>query len=237
MTFWFSADCITYTSSVCGVPSTGTGLTGWADRSGNANNLTPKYSTCTFNTAEVNGLPAVAFSGCVLALGTVVPASSGHTAFVVYETTALSGGNLIASDVGSYVGGAWTQCGYDYLMPGTYSTQTVNSQNCINIGNSTDNVTSGAWTQVNSVMQNNSAGWIMNFRMHEAADPYTPGPTSYNMIDITADGPWYIGGSWFWGGPSGQFAGKVAEIIFYNQTLTLTQIQQVEAYLYSKYGV
>lgn len=222
MSLWFSADCITYTSSVCGTPSNGTSISSWADRSGNANNWTKSSGTCTFNTNQVNSKPAVTFSSCYGNFGTIISASSGHTAFLVYQTSATSG---------IYIFGSSNLGGFGWSAAWTTGAQELDKQNQTALGVATNHVTSGSWTQINTLMQNAASGFIMDFRMSSAVDTLS----SSTSADISVNGPSGMGADMF--NNSAPFSGQAAEIMYYNTTLTLTQIQQNEAYFRSKYGV
>lgn len=224
MTLWFAADCITFTSSVCGVPSNGTSISAWADESGNANNWSKTSGTCTFNTNQINTtLPAVTFASCYGNFVSAVTATSGHTVFIVYKTTSNSAG---------YILGSAALGGYAYEPAGLTGAQIVDRQNVINVGNATNHATSGTWMQQNAAMQNATPAFVMTFRQSSATDT-TASSTSSN---ITVNGPSGMGADLF-GTPSGLFNGQVAEILYYNALLNSTQIQQNEAYFRAKYGV
>ena len=71
-----------------------------------------------------------------------------------------------------------------------------------------------------------------------------------NAVDVGLDGPWTDApggptsgfnngltvGAGFLGPPSGYFHGYISEIVIYNRALTLSERQQVEAYLVAKWG-
>lgn len=225
MKLWYEADCITFVGSVCGVPSTGTNITTWADQSGNANTATVFSGTCTFNTAQVNSKPAVTFSSCGLNLASTIAASNGHSAFVVFETTATSSSNnhFIASATG----------GFEYQLASTSSAQNLTRAALSTVGTATNFVSSGTWMQSNVTMTNAASVFAVAFRASSATDTLVSSSSS----SITAAGPKSIGCYVVAGGCTAVFQGKVVAIVYYDFTLTLTQIQQNEAYFRAKYGI
>jgi hypothetical protein len=223
MALWLSSDCITYPSSVCGTPSNGTNITAWADRSGNANDATLNHGTCTFNTNQVNGLPAVTFSSCWGALAFTVPPSgcciSQQTVFFVFSIPpSTSSGYVIGS---GYLGPAFGEA--TDLNFNSYSGQ---DDHLVAVG--VTHATANTFTQTNVT-------WIQststNFRMASAVD-----------VSTSAAGGGLIGGPTVIGGDGNAtgtalFAGKFVELIVYQSALTLPQVQQNEAYFRTKYGI
>lgn len=223
MNVWYSADCITFVSSVCGTPSSGSTISSWADRSGNANNLTVAQGTATFNTNQVGGQPAVTLASSFEGnMASAVASANGHTAFIVFSTT----NNTKQFAFGSAVSG------FGYFVATTTSAQGVDRQNSSNVGVATDTATSGVFIQQNVVVTNAASSFAINFRTSSAIDTTTTSTSS----SITVNGPSTVGYDPI-GTPSAFFVGKIAELIMYNQTLTLTQIQQNEAYFRGKYGI
>lgn len=92
LSLWVKAD----TGLTCTGGCTGTNVvTGWADQSGNGNNLTTSGSTLTYAAADINGLPAVKFP-------TVTSAAPGPSSFAL--TTGLTPSSVtIFAVVGSIV--------------------------------------------------------------------------------------------------------------------------------------
>ena len=224
MTVWYSADCITFVSSVCGTPSNGTTNFTWADRSGNANNATYTSGTCTFNTNQVNGQPAVTFSSCRMDFSPIA-ATFGHTMFAVIKTTSSSG------TAGPYLIGATSSSGISWTGPSVNGAQTVSNTGVGNpvVGNNF--LRSGVWTQINATVSNSTPA-SSGMRMASATDTITT-----NTSTVWGNpGPACIGA--FCNGTTSNFwPGQIAEIIYYNGDLTLLQIQQNEAYFRFKYGI
>jgi len=226
MSLWYSADCITYTSSVCGVPSNGSTITAWADRSGNANDGLRQNGTFTFNTNQVNSQPAVTLSVAGMNLTNAIPASGGGawTAFAVYNVgsgNSLSWTDSVGSSQGSF---QWVN--------NQGSNQTVNSSDFAAIGHGSITIAASTWYQSNVQFRNNVSGFILNFRLAKTIDTLVPQTTTSNILQPN--------GSIFWSprdGPTSGSTGQVAEFIMYNSLLTSPQITQVETYFTNKYGI
>lgn len=222
MNIWYSADCITFTSSVCGTPSNGSTINTWADRSGNANNVTIAAGTATFNTNQINGLPAVTFSSsCEGNISSPVSASNGHTAFAVFQTP---------STAGTFFGS--TTGGFGWGSPGMSNAQKLDRQNLSNVGVATNFVSGTNYYQINVAMTNAASTFSIGFRMSSATDVISSS-TSSSISGGTLSTIGYDPV----GTPSAFFTGKIVELIYYNTTLTLVQIQQNEAYFRFKYGI
>lgn len=96
------------------------------------------------------------------------------------------------------------------------------------IGTSTSAaVTVGSWSQFNSSYD--SATGVFSFRAGQANIG-----SGTNALAISAVNTGIL---WFISGTNLDFLGAVAEIIIYNRVLTLAEIQSVEAYLHTKWGV
>jgi len=212
---WFSADCITLTGTTCSVPSNGSTITGWSDRSGNANNASTTVGTCTFNTNQLNGLPAVNFASCREDFTTVaLPASA--TAFVVFQNTSLSA-------IGTTFGGA-----HDNFegLTNFHAEQGLNCAGVINVGTGTA-AADTSWHQTNISFTNSTS---LAFRIDETTDT-----ASIITLGSCGAGPRSLGGD-FDGGA--QFlTGNIAEAMYWDVALTSTQISEVESYLHTRYGI
>lgn len=95
------------------------------------------------------------------------------------------------------------------------------------IGESTTAVPTATWAQFNTTYSQTTGAWA--FRLSQAA-----AGSGTNLLAITTSS-----NSIGWDDPSGtqDMTGRIAEMIVYNRALTLTEIQTVEAYLFSKWGV
>jgi hypothetical protein len=214
MNLWYSADCITYTSSVCGVPSTGSTISSWADRSGNANNLSLATGTCTLNTGQINGYPAVTFSSCQMNIGTAVgPGGGAWTIFAVEKLAATGNSSIIGCASGACPDYAITTNQLVFVASGGTLSGTAAADT--------------SWHQINVYFSNFSTANTYQFRRDRAADGSgTPG---FNAIAANTQ----VGAN----NNSFFFNGQLAELIYYNTNLTGTQITQVETYLNAKYNL
>lgn len=214
MSLWYSADCITYVSSVCGTPSNGTNITAWADRSGNANNMAETTGTSTFNTSQINGQPAVTNTA---ARWSYTPITLGGqiTTFWVTKyagsTLLLLAGNVTGSYQYYWTGGL-QHIGFTCLADDFAQGSTT--------------LTNG-WHQSNVV---NSFGGTSRFRLDRANDGSTF--TGVNFVNPLT----YYGG-FASGCGSANFTFQAAEVIAYLSALNSTDITTVETYLNTKYGL
>jgi hypothetical protein len=213
---WLSADCITLTGTTCSVPSDGTTNFQWSDRSGNANNAGYSSGTCTFHTNQINSLPAVTFSSCELTPPGFLNSSTGQTAFAALSATTAGG---------TFIGAAHD--GFSYTISNGGFVQFVECQGVVNLGLGSGTVGGAGWLQINAVY---TVGSAPGYRISQTTDPESGGTFSACNADTNAIGFDRDSGSQF-------YTGQLAEIIVYNSSLTLTQIQQVEGYLHSKYGI
>jgi len=220
--FWFSADCITYTSSVCGTPSNGTSISSWADHSGNSNNLSKTSGTCTYTANQINGHPDVVFSSCILSLTNAIAAQCCHHLFAVIQLAS-------TSTTVTLVGGTSHACEFTYDFPtsgGSY--QLVNIQNAS--GGATGLHSPDLnWHQVGFYYPNIGTAAP---RIDRTSDTNTnPGGNCTGPITVIGEDPT----------PAFVFSGNIAEIIYYqdnaNDPVSAANITVIETYLHTKYGL
>jgi len=96
-----------------------------------------------------------------------------------------------------------------------------------NIGDATTALTTGTWAQINATYNDSTGAYA--FRVAKAA---AGSGTNVQGISSGSD-------ALFWNPQtnSGDFNGKMAFFAIYNRILTLTEIQAIEAYITSTYGV
>lgn len=226
MQFWFSADCITFTSSVCGVPSNGSVLATWADRSGNANNGTLSTGVCTFNTNQINSQPAVTFANCHLDLVSNVInwQTTGGTAFIVVDlTSTVTRSTYFSGPINSI---AW--------ISGSGATeQSADQTGNKTLGNGTAAIDT-SWHQMNISIAGGT-GVQPVFRIARAVDTLTAGsntvaPRNQNQTSIGYHNCCGIENTV-------SLVGKLAEFISYGSVLSGPNVTQVETYLHNKYGL
>jgi hypothetical protein len=215
----WEADCITFTSSVCGVPADGTSITAWADESGNANDLTKQAGTCTFHTNQVNTThPAVTFTtACYFTTAATINLFGGKTLFVVIKLASNSGAYIFSGASASFSywagetqGGTARQQGAD---------RTANT--LLGYGTATADTN---WHQMNVVQASGSVQ--PTFRRDRATDTRLGG--SANVIVVGNNNV---------GRTTQSIDGQIAALIVYDRDLTAGEITTVETYLNSKYGL
>lgn len=228
-TAWYSADCITFISSVCGVPADGATITTWADRSGNGNTATVGGGTCTFHTNQINGKPAVTFASCFLTLGTPIPAGNSQNIFAVAKLT-----NAAGCTCGIFSG---STSSFEY---GTYQVpqQIFAKTNVLFIAAGSTNLGTSGWNQMNAAHVNNGD---FTLRVNRTVDASGTGPGNPNgTITAAQTTIGQGGGADFW-------VGQIAEIEYYcaNGTgacsggaqLTTPQVLLQENIFNAKYGL
>lgn len=214
---WYSADCITFPSSVCATPSNGASVTSWADRSGNSRNGTLSTGSATFNTAQINSLPAVTLNSSAMFNmgGTSITSNNLHTAFMVFSRNA--------------TGSIWKSSLFQFLYQINASQkQEVDSQGNSNLGVSATSVTASVWhkTTVQLTGTTSAPGFTLLYRLDGAADStVSPSAGSSNVTPPTSFG--YDQGS----------GNKIAELLYYNVQLSSSDITSNECYIYGKYGI
>lgn len=193
----------------------------WANKSGNANNATQSTAANrpAQHSAAQNGLNSVQFVSAnsqVFNLTTPISAASGYTAFGVGKRTAT---NVILVFLGASV----TANAY---APAWYSDSVIYSVGTTSRVNST----SEAVATFNMICAGQNASENIGFVRFNGTD-ITSNPsdnstsssmTSINQIGATAS--------------LGFSDGDIGEYLLYTAVLTLAQIQQVEAYLKSKWA-
>jgi len=200
-------------------PSAGGTLTSWTDKSGTGKTVTvasaPSYSLTSFN-----GLPSVTFaSGNSLTIPITAPGTNDIAMFAVWKLTDGTASRdvlSIGSPGGSETAIGWNSSAANYLMyryGGAQSTAPTSYSSNITIIQSGTQVSGYRTVYINGT------------------SPSTNGTETYNQTNTSI----YIGG----GGNAYvlPLIGQVAEIIYYQATLSTTQRQSVENYLMGKWGI
>ena len=217
-------------------PANGTTVTTWRDKSGNANNVTSAGSANpTFEAAGLNALPSIRMvNGAKFSGPNIFPTSTSSqtTIFLVHnnvtpttnflfnlngDTDGYSGSigrfSLNLPWSGSYFFDAGGCCGTTRLQ-GTYPVPLTRAV-LTAAGNS---------TTVYSGLPSNTYEFIRFNGTTASSDADAIAPTVTGGIRL--------------GSTSGYpFDGRFSEVIVYNRALTLTEIQQVECYLGSKWAI
>lgn len=208
---WYSADCITYSGSVCSTPANGSTVTNWNDRSGNGYNAVTNSGTLTFNTNQINGLPALTPSSSQANISQSIP-NTGH--FSVFVMLKSASGNVFSDGF----------TGYQYTS--NPHQQVVSNGNAV-VGTGTASLSSSSWQQINTTYTN--SGPSLTFRLNEASDAVNGSTGTQGMPQPTA--------LFYNRNNGGEFlTGQIAEIIEYSDVLSAANIVYNECYLYGKYG-
>ena len=201
--------------------SSGTTVSAWLDKSGNGNNGTPNTGITWNVNGFGNGLPAMTFTSTQWFLGNISITGNQFTAFCVFNMNS-------ASTTYSRV-----------LSLGVSGTNDYNNNAYICIvrlgGTVFSNYRNNIYPAINIALDTNelTTSWVDGTTSYISQYGGTPattgssgnfGVSSYaiGVSNNTSDSPFY---------------GFISEIIVYNTALTLSQRQQVEAYLAWKWGL
>ncbi len=214
---WFSADCITFASSVCGTPSNGSNVTTWADRSGNGND--GQSGTGTFSTNQINGKPAVTITSHTYTFKNALPSNNEHTLFQMIDRGDTASGWVVGGGFGSF---------FYLINGGAPKVQEIDAQGSSVIGKATAVFSPN--TFYNTMGQESGTtsgpGFIVLFHLNEAVD--TLASSNSALSNITEPTSFGFG--------SGVTNARQAELIYYTHVLSAADIVYNECYLYGKYG-
>jgi hypothetical protein len=216
------------------VPSNGTSLTDWVDKSGTGNsfNQSTGANKPTFNTNQINGKPAVTFNGStnyMTGTATNFPlGSAGRTCFAVITISSLtqayfySSGQATAAgrlSMGIFNGGAGVVYFLNFEMNGTGDTGNTS------LSTATPylyyfNSAAGA---LSSTFSTRIAGADQTLTGSNVAlnSAYTSGSAIGCIVTPTVL----------------NWPGQIAEIIFYNNSLSAAQVSLVNNYLKNKWAI
>ncbi len=219
----WEADCITFSGGSCSTPSNGSTITTWNDESGNANTATVAGGTCTFNTSQINGKPAVTFTpNCYLTIGTSINGfTNGVTMFVAMKRTGNAAANYTIISGSHATSVTWKSQGAGFQE------QCLDDTTNIGIGCGAAN-SDLLWHQMNWSMNPSCSPVGSIRRIDQAADGASP--SSCTGLTETVIGRNN-------GSSTDYFDGQIAALIVYTKELTLTEAQFVENYLYCKYAL
>ena len=219
-------------------PASTTGVTAWADQSGNTNNASPVDAPPVFNASDLNGKPTISLTSMddyierVFSISINPLGVAGSTAFSVQYVEDVCGafddnGPIFGNFGGSEDSFGTYQSHYPYgpdcLVYDAFGTRLRKNE-------ITPPVTiTNAWTLYSVKSTNNDWQSFVNGQLMHSD------PTNTYSSAIGGDGALYIGKQTAAG--TFKLKGKVAEVIVYNRVLTTQERQQVEAYLNSKYQI
>jgi hypothetical protein len=215
----------------------GSNVTAWADKSGNARNATGYNNTATYNASGLNtGYPGLEFSSTKSMRSSVASGvfSTAVSGFVVYKFTGsvnLSAAYGLVTRTVSSTNGAptpfdmYSYNGASYRLIGNGTSYTLSTASPNYITNTTPTLyTFGVQSSANTTW-NESINGTSAVITTSGGTGATYGDTgSFVVIGGRLDTAVY-------------FQGVISEVIFYNTALTTTQRQQIEAYLAWKWGL
>ena len=221
LALWLKADA--------GVTLSGSDVTAWADQSGNGNNASSSGGTRpTFVSNTLNSKPVLRFDGAgqKMALTSSI-GGTAYTIFIVCKNNDNTNGSMFFwstdENYAKYIGSV-TSTSYNASARNKF----ILSENDVGSGEG-DSIIAWSSTAVNNnyfigtAMQNGGGKAYSNGSGGTDSLGTFAGSNTFNLI----------GGYEF----GYELDGDVAEIIAYNRALTISERQQVEAYLNSKYQI
>jgi hypothetical protein len=212
LTYWYAADQIQ-------AQTNGTGVMHWYNTYTGGILTALNTPGPTYNTAQLNSLPAVTFPGSTVGeMAIQYPVTlKQSTTFVVFKPSTVTA-------IGIFDGGA---TGAMQLRTTPSGFLEMDKDFVSIIATDTTALTAGTWYQADVTYDGISTGnW--GFRVDRAA-----GASGTNLLSITA-----ATSSFGYSAQSASpFFGQIAEIIVYGRVLSGAEITTVENYLHSKWGV
>ena len=203
---WYEAE----TATCSGSCTNNAGVSGWTDKSANANNMGSGGGTVTYLTSQINGKAAVYFNNGHFLFGSPIPWASGQTVFIVsVNTSTAAKGDFVAGNTGSF----------KYWTAGSSKQQGADVSSTAQIGLGTAAVDEN-WHQMNATYD----GTTLAFRLDRASDG---GATNAQSVTASMD---TIGASHALSEP---LYAEVAALVICNGS---SYISGVETYLNSVYG-
>jgi hypothetical protein len=202
-------------------PEDGASITTWVDKSGNGYNATVASgkTAATFSAAS----NCVYFQASNVGYATSYPANpTNETMFVVFNNPNPSSANNII--IGGQLGARSLGAGYS-LTGGVNVVGNLNNEVAWLAATPTNSYPSGTTTLVTSQFTSTSNGVALNGKAYSTggSPAFSNSTTTYLGVDTTISTYYYIG--------------YAMEIIFYSNTLNVTQRQAVERYLSLKWNI
>lgn len=171
-----------------------------------------------YQTSQINGLPAIQFSGTTAGRYTIpYPVMlANSTVFVVFNPSSFGRQDFISGGSGAY--GLFVNTSGQLNLLKCYTAD---------LPASTTTLTTGTWYQANVTY--NSSTFAYSYRVARAAAG--SGTSSYAMTSNTSGLGYDVAES------NADFNSNLAEIIVYNRVLTGPEITTIENYLLAKYGI
>ena len=217
-TLWLAADTIDATANSGNVTS-------WKDLSGNTNTVTNVSGTPTLVTNDINGLPAVKFTGSqIMATGSLVAPNGTFDLYVVAYSRSSTGDQHYASNfygaTNAYGGGLGNYMGNFHIFGGNGTTSLpINS-----ISSSMSNAAHILEFHVGSSAQ---SGW------QDGTQDYT----STALPSLNGTTKLSIGGNYYAYGGATEFAtADIAEVLYFSTAQSSGDVATTRSYLRTKYA-
>ena len=205
LSLWVSADA--------GVTESGGIVTGWADQSGNANNLGNVSGNPTLVTNLINGLPAIDFRTSGRLRGTNLTAS---TIYAVVRTRSTSLGSSDSAVVEATGGSLYSALNTGGGQWGSY----------FNAYRGAGQILAANTSTIIATISSSGGSW---FFRRNGAQVSTGSPATYVARSFV-----YVGND---GSETQQSKCYIAEIAAYSRQLTNQECAEIEIYLNNKYAI
>ncbi|MBS1666133.1 MAG: T9SS type A sorting domain-containing protein [Bacteroidetes bacterium] len=220
-----------------GVTQSSNQVTAWANQASTSMTTQASYATASANillsSNNINFNPAIVYNG-----------SSGYCLQGKYTTAPTNAATIFAAAIGQTTGGSAYGNTYSNSGAGSYGMDWAGASGSGTLG--TYNIDGAGVDCSSTAVATNLASVVRAY--YPSTSTVTNAYIALNGIasavcsqsnGITApDGNFQIGGRTWGSLPSRIFTGSLSEVIYFNtNTLTATQINQVESYLALKYGV
>lgn len=229
LTAWLRAGGTLYQDSARTtlVAADGDPVGSWSDESGNGNHFSQATSTARplYKTAIVNALPVVRFDGVddLLSRASIFAGTADFSLFVVGRYTAGTGGAFFTERSGTATTPVHAQID---LSGGNYRNVHRNDANSLQQAQGAAPA-SGTWM----IIQASQATLAMKLRRGGGAADTSNATSGATTVTVAG-----VGGAPL-ATPATFLTGDIAEVIVYNQVLTLANVDLVGNYLAAKYGL
>jgi hypothetical protein len=203
-------------------PANGTTITTWYDKSGSGRNATTSGST--YNTAGINGKPAMTLSGTQNFYGSVPITGNTLTVFAIVTMNSSSSATARIIGLAGDVQGNSDYSNNSYITLQRGDASFIIQRNSVVVGSSSSTSYSTPYLVECWVDGTNEYVTIQS------------GSTT-NIGSAASTGNFAISAYTIGGNVYGSLNGFISEIIVYNTSLTTTQRQQIEGYLSWKWGL
>jgi hypothetical protein len=215
-------------------------VTAWADQSENENNTTARTGNVTLVSSVINGKPVLRFDGTANLITNNFFSHNYDTPITIIAVSKASASTVRGEQLTArYIAGVTNSGGYEFgLSYGAYDTEFPNFSNSYGIsyvgGQDIESSPMGEnEKRIASTINNGSEiSFFLDGNLIGTADPISQnsGNNSTGEFSIGSDVVLNEIDNFF-------CVCDIAEIIIYNRALTISERQQVEAYLNQKYAI